>query len=765
MKYLILLMLTALAPDFVAQETCAFSLTGTVKDEHDERALPFSEVRVLERPIGFVANQNGVFIVENLCVGEFTAVVSHIGCDPDTISFIVNSDTAVVFYLEHHAQLLKTLTIEAKQPHKDIAARVELSEEDLSRNAGEGLADMLDDLQGMQVLNTGSNISKPMLHGMHSNRLVIMSDNAKLQGQQWGSEHAPELDPMTVERLEVVQGASSLRYGTEAMAGAIIAHSSDISKQRKLNGSLQSGFSSNGQKGAASASIQGALFKKLPLFFSIQGSAINAGDLRAPDYYLENTGKKEWNGGGRLLWKGKNYGIDLHYKLLSTELGILSYSHIGNLSDLQRAIDAPEPLNSSVSFERALSSPRQLVQHELTSAKIYWKPNLKNEFQLNVSRQYNLRQEFDRSTFSDPLVADLQYEITTYQADVQFEDRISSNYKYEIGIASETQANTYTGRFFIPNFRNYSGGLFTIHHWNVGAWELEGGVRYDYKWQQAFMYRQNELYTPVEVFDGLSWNFGISHEWKKWVAMFNAGRAWRSPSINELYSAGLHHGIAAVEFGDETLEEERMTSLTLSVSGNDIKVFGIGIDFNATGYTYFIDNYIYLQPTLPATLTIRGAFPTFNFTSTNAFFRGIDANARLMPLERLDVLFGVELVMGNDLNSTEYLVFIPPNQFDSKMNFKFWNKGHATHKLGVSWAYTTRQNRVPAGVDYAPSPDGFALIGAEISGNFIIFNQRPQYSFRAENALNTSYRSYLNRLRYYADEPGRNFIITLKIPF
>ncbi len=765
MKYIFMLVLIALAPDFLAQETCVFTLTGTVKDEHDDSVLPFSEIRLLNTPIGTVANENGGFVIRNLCTSQFKAVISHIGCDPDTISFSLEGDTALTFYLEHHAELLKALTIEAKQPHKDIASRVELNERDLASNSGEGLADLLDDLQGMQMLNTGSNISKPVIHGMHSNRLVIMSDNTKLQGQQWGSEHAPELDPMSVQRLEVVQGASSLRYGTEAMAGAVIAHSADITKERKLNGSLQTGFSTNGQKGLASVALQGALLKKAPLFFRVQGSAINAGDLKAPDYYLLNTGKKEWNGSGRLLWKGENFGIDIQYKLLSTELGILSYSHIGNLSDLEKAINSAEPLNPSDSFSRTMNSPRQAVQHELTSARAYWKANLRNELQLNVSRQYNKRQEFDRSIFSDLQVADLQYEITTYQADIQYEDRIRSNYKYEIGIASETQANTYTGRFFIPNFRNYTVGLFTIHHLNFGAWELEGGVRYDYKWQEAFMYRQNELYSPIRTFDGISSNIGVSREWKKWVAMFNAGRAWRSPSINELYSEGLHHGVAAVEFGVETLDEERMTSATVAISGNAIELFGIAMDVNATAYAYYINNYIYLLPTLPSTLTIRGAFPTFNYTSTDAFFRGLDANVRIMPHKNLDVIFGAEIVRASDPNSEADLVFIPPNRFDGRVNFSFWKKKPATHQIGVSVAYTARQNRVPDGVDYAPSPNDFILFGGEISGDFIIFNKRPHYSFRVENALNASYRSYLNRLRYYADEPGQNFILTLKIPF
>lgn len=764
MKLFLLLLLLAIAPELLAQESCAFVLTGQVIDEHDDGVLAYSELKIIHTSNGVVADKNGKFKFDNLCRGNLTLIISHIGCTPDTVKLTVKSDTNVIFYLEHHAELLKTLDVEAKRPHKDIASRDELTARDLAQNAGDGLAGLLDDMQGMQTLNTGGNISKPMIHGMHSNRLVIMSDNTKLQGQQWGSEHAPEVDPFSVERIEVVHGASSLRYGTEAMAGAIIAHSADISKERTLNGAVQSGISSNGQRGALSARINGAFFKRLPLFFSLQGSAINAGDLKAPNYYLLNTGQREVNGSGRLLWKGKNYGVDVQYKLLTTQLGILSYAHVGNLTDLEQIIERGQPLSPSTAFNRSINSPRQFIQHELSSAKLYWKPSLRNEWRLNVSRQFNLRQEFDQSIFSDADVADLQYEITTYQMDLLFEERVSSNYKYEVGIAGETQANTYTGRFFIPNFRNYTAGLFTIHHLNVGAWEVEAGVRYDYRWQQAFMYQQNELYSPIRSFSGFSWNAGVSHEWKRWEAMFNVGRAWRPPAINELYSGGLHHGVAAVEFGDESLREERMTSATLAIAAESFSIAGIPVEFNASTYVYWIENFIYLMPVLPPTLTIRGAFPTFNYASTNALFRGVDARLKLMPAKKVDLTFGAELVRADDVELDQPLIFIPPDRFDMEVNFIFWQR-ETTHKVGLSAAYTSRQNRVPVNSDYALPPDAFGLLGAQIQGEMHVFNTKPLYSFRIENALNSSYRSYLNRLRYYAAEQGRNFILTLKIPF
>ncbi|MDA7837031.1 TonB-dependent receptor [Salibacteraceae bacterium] len=764
MKYFLMLLLSAVASPIFTQEICNLTLTGHVIDEHDGAVLSFSEIRLLNDQRATVADQDGTFKFDKLCSGTLDLVINHIGCEPDTLHIELFSDLEMEFLLEHHSEMLEILTVEAKRPHKDIAQRVEVDKEKLDLNRGVSLASLLDESQGIQSLNTGGNISKPVIHGMHSNRVVIMSDNTKLQGQQWGSEHAPEIDPLSVASLEVIQGASGLRYGPEAIGGVVIAKKSELGKIRKLNGKLKSSISSNGRQGMLSGELQGALTKKLPLFFRAQLSGTKAGDLKAPDYYLKNTGKEEFSGSGQLSWIKEKYGVDIQYSQIQTQLGILSYSHIGNLSDLEQVIESGVPQNISDSFSYSISAPNQSVIHEITSARFFWKPKLESKVEFNISRQYNLRQEFDVSTFSDPSIPDLQYEITTHQADLHYEHRTRGNYKLEFGIASETQANTYEGRFFIPNFRNYQGGVYTIHHLNIGSWEFEGGARYDYKWQQAFMYQDDDLYSPVRTFDGLSWNIGVSKEIKKITLMMSFGRAWRAPSINELYSSGLHHGAAAIEFGDESIGSEVVHSGSVSLSTNKLSIFNIPTEVNASIFAYLFDSYIYLRPAQPPTLTIRGAFPTFYYSSVDAWFRGIDASIKLYPTSKLNIFLGVESIRANEINNGEYIINIPADRADASVEYSLWERKWS-HKISFHSSFTRQQTRFPIGVDYTDPPVGYVLLGGRLSGALPIASNQLQYSFGVENASNQSYRSYLNRLRYYAVEPGINFILTLQFKF
>ena len=764
MKYFLLLSLYATAPSLFAQAKCNLTLIGHVIDEHDGAVLSYSEIRLLNTFSTTVADYEGAFKFENLCSGSMQLVISHVGCEPDTVYAEVVDDVEMDFFLEHHSEMLNVLDIEAKRPHKDVARRAEVDKEKLDLNRGVSLARLLDESQGVQSLNTGGNISKPVIHGMHSNRVVIMSDNTKLQGQQWGSEHAPEIDPLSVSSLEVIQGASGLRYGPEAIGGVVIAKKSELGQIRKLNGKLKSSVSTNGRQGMFSGELQGALTKKLPLFFRAQLSGTKAGDLKALDYYLKNTGKEELSGSGQLSWIKQKYGIDIQYSQIQTQLGILSYSHIGNLTDLERVIESGVPQNLSSTFNYLIAAPNQSIVHEISSARFFWKPKLESKVELNVSRQYNLRQEYDFSTFSDPTIPDLQYEITTYQADLHYERRMSSNYKLEFGIVSETQANTYEGRFFIPNFRNYQGGVYNIHHINIGTWEFEGGARYDYKWQQAFMYRDDELYSPVQTFDGLSWNLGVSKEIDKITLMMSFGRAWRVPSINELFSSGLHHGAAAIEFGDESIDSEVVHSGSFSLISERMSILDLPIQFNASVFAYLFDGYIYLRPFESPVLTIRGAFPTFYYSSVDALFRGVDASINLYPTKKLKVFLGFESVRANEISNGEYIINIPADRADASVQFCLWDRNWS-HNISFHSSFTRQQARFPIDVDYTNPPLGYVLLGSRLSGAWPIAANQLQYSFGVENAANQSYRSYLNRLRYYADEPGINFILTLQFKF
>ena len=118
----------------------------------------------------------------------------------------------------------------------------------------------------------------------------------------------------------------------------------------------------------------------------------------------------------------------------------------------------------------------------------------------------------------------------------------------------------------------------------------------------------------------------------------------------------------------------------------------------------------------------------------------------------------------NEIYNGEFIINISADRADASVEYSLWERKWS-HKISVHSSFTRQQTRFPKGVDYTNPPTGYVLLGGRFSGVLPIATNQLQYSFGVENATNQSYRSYLNRLRYYADEPGINFILTLQFKF
>ena len=67
------------------------------------------------------------------------------------------------------------------------------------------ISDALQEVSGVRFLRTGASIAKPLINGMHSNRVSIINDDCKQEGQQWGREHARLMvDPCSLIKMEIL---------------------------------------------------------------------------------------------------------------------------------------------------------------------------------------------------------------------------------------------------------------------------------------------------------------------------------------------------------------------------------------------------------------------------------------------------------------------------------------------------------------------------------------------------------------------------------
>ena len=759
---------TGLSQEDSLDTHCNYTLSGHITDPDNNESLAYAVIIIKELQRSQVAGEDGQYMFKGLCKGTYTVVCKHIGCEPVEAKVKVTKNTTKNFRLPHsYYEIGKTVIAVKKPKEENTQASTEIKAKELFQTRGLSLGESLKEVPGVNSMNTGSSISKPVIHGLHSNRVLILNNGIRQEGQQWGAEHAPEVDPLIADKLTVVKGANSVQYGSDAIAGVILVEPKPLRKKTGTAGELTlSGFSNNRQF-TGSGMLEGNLEKWQPFSWRIQGTYKHAGNAKTPDYYLKNTGFREWNFSATAGYQKERYGTELFYSRFNTNLGIFSASHIGNLTDLKRAFEAEEPLEKA-DFTYKIDRPFQHVSHQLLKSKSHIKTGNLGKLNFVYALQHNLRQEYDKhKPRNDSLAAlnfpELHYEITTHTADLFWEHRRFRGLKGKIGISGITQSNTYEGRMFIPNFYNYSGGIFWIERWKKNKLELEGGLRYDYRWQQVSMWENGEIISPEFPYSNLSGTAGsILNISKNLDWRMNFGTAWRPPLVNELFSNGLHHGAAAIEIGDRDLVPEKAYNFITTIHYHDDKHINSEISF----YHNIIDNFIYLEPYPAPVLTIRGAFPAFYYKQANTTFTGIDYVLDYKITSRWVLTSKGSVLRARNKTINNYLVMMPADRFENSLQFNFRDYNSVTGAyISLSAANVLKQTRIPENSDFVEPPDGYMLLNLQSGLTWKTNKQDIEIGFEIKNLFNTSYRDYLNRFRYFADETGRNFILRIKVPF
>ncbi|MBP6183911.1 MAG: TonB-dependent receptor [Saprospiraceae bacterium] len=757
----VVLALIVLFPLFSWGQDCQITLQGKVLDEHDQTPLEFSSVFLLESGKGVLADSTGYYRMDGLCPGRYTLIASHVGCDPVEIQINLTSDTTIDLFPEHHIELLETVVTTAfKVSEAPSQTRSELSGLGLERLQGRSLAQMLSGISGVNVVRTGPGIGKPMIHGLYGNRILIVQNDVRQEGQQWGIDHAPEIDPTVAGKLTVIKGAEGVRYGPDALGGVILVTPDPLPRSAGIQGTFLSEAQSNGWGGKLATTIQGGMTRP-GWGWRTTGSIKVLGDATSPRYMLTNTGVREAGLSAQVGFTGNKTTFDVYYSLYRGQFGILRAAHIGNLTDLEAAIESSEPWYQRP-FGYGLGSPRQDVVHHL--AKVEASRQLSHMWTIKgrYSVQYDERKEYDVRRGDDSDRPALDMVIISQQADALLEHRSWRHLKGTFGTSLQYQTNyniAGTGiRPLIPNYITTTAAAYGIERYVRENYELEAGLRLDYRYQEISRYNDlNVLESPSREFTNVNFSLGGLYRFgQRWTAVLNAGTAFRAPGVNELYSQGLHHATASIEKGDDRLTLEKGLK-TVGTIGYKSEKF----DFDLSAYANLINGYIYLNPDEEYALTIRGAFPVFQYEQTDVLIYGTDVSVRYALLENLQYTGQASLLWAEDHGSDQALFGMPPMQFRHNLTYRLNIGGYwQLLEADIGARQVLRQYRAPA-YDYAEAPPAYFLFSTALTAAY----RNKRFILGVDNLLNTAYRDYLDRLRYFADGPGRNVYFKFNLQF
>lgn len=749
-----------------AQE-CNLSLEGRVRDRDNSEELGFAYIKLVQLEKTIQCDEAGKFRFDGLCAGTYQLLVQHLGCIDSLFTVEVRSSRKIVLRMPHlHNQLQAVEIISQHQDMLPTQNHQVLDAKALDRSRGLPLGEQLKQLNGVNTFNSGPSIVKPMLNGMQGYRILILNNGVRLEGQQWGSDHAPEIDPYLAEQISVVRGAAAVRYGSDAIGGVILIEPPALPDTPSVSGEWSSALFSNGRGAASALRLQGN-FEKLKAFsWQLQGSLRRSGDMKTPEYYLKNTGLSEANFSYRLKYHTKRVGFDLYYSQFNSRVGIFSNAHVGNLSDLQAAFNRNKPLDSLAEFSYTINRAYQQLGHEIIKASADLHTGLRSRVYLNYAIQFNVREEYDKDQAKNDSIAALnlpqaEYRLSTQSAEIIWEHDYIKGFRGKYGIQGMLQENRCFQRWFIPNYNAQNIGLFALERRIWPRLEAEAGLRYDLRFLQSYYYKNNQLQEPKRQFENLSINSGILYKpFRSLQIRLNLSSGWRAPSVNELYSDGLHHGIGAIERGDPDLQHEQCYSV---IGGLSYSRKHTRIEWNA--YYYDFENFIYYQPSGKAELTIRGAFPVFLYKQNDARISGTDLRFEQDLLPFLSFSFSGAMVRGYNTELDQHLLYMPADRFQIALAYKPRNREHFKDVfIEPQFQYVAEQTRTQAGVDYAEPPEAYALFGIQVGSCFLLGRQPIYLNLSVNNMMNSIYRDYLDRFRYYNDALGSNYTIRIRLP-
>lgn len=744
-------------------------LSGHVEDADTKDKLPGAVVTIRESGQQMITDEKGDFRFTNLCAGEYTLSITHISCDSIERRIQVSKNIHIDFFLPHARRTLGEVVVEAQKGIPNTGFKKELSIKQMEEVKGLSLAEALSRINGVTMLQTGSTISKPVIHGLHSSRILTINNGVRQEGQQWGNEHAPEIDPFIADKLIVIKGVDELKYGSDAIGGVILVEPRPLRSVSGYAAEFNTAYFTNNRQYVVSGVWEQQL-KKLPSFrYRIQGTFKKGANAATPDYRLNNTGSEERNFSITAGWKKERFNAELFYSQFATKLGIFIGSHIGNLTDLLKAIESPKPDDAFLGQNSyKIGRPYQEVSHRLVKLKSgFYKGE--HKFNLQIGGQFNNRREFDIVRSSSNTRPQLDLSIFTISEDLSWEHPKTNNFNGVVGVSAMQQDNSYGGRYFIPNYFSYSFGAYAIEKWTKHKWELQAGIRYDNKTIKTNRLKYNGDTINYDFnFSTLASSFNVIYKLAEgWRTNLSFSLASRAPYVNELLSDGIHHGTATYEKGDINLETEKSFNVSGGITYQNKKK---SLILDVLLYANSIRDFIYQQPRPDSpVLTIAGAFPLIEYQQTNALLSGADFSALVKPWKNLEWQSKVSLLYARNTRMNDWLILMPANRFSNEITYNFpEGKRFSASYISVEFQNVMRQQNTPDETngkqDYKAPPPGYHLLNLNASTTISIGGQLITVSVGVRNALNTVYRDYLNSMRYFADEMGRNTSIRLKIP-
>ena len=607
----------------------------------------------------------------------------------------------------------------------------------LKATAATNIIDAISHQPGVSELTTGGSISKPIIRGLGYNRVVVMSEGVRQEGQQWGDEHGVEVDGSSVYSVEILKGPASLMYGSDAMAGVVILHAQPTLPEGEIHANVSTEYQTNNGLFNYNLSIAGN--QKGFVWDAHYSDKMAHAYKNKYDGYVPGSQFRE-RAGRLMLGTNQSWG---HSRLIWT-----AYHLTPSIVEGERDPETGElECNSDDVKTYSKALPFQQVKHY----KLVW------------------------------------------DNDLRYVTNENNGWKFSTGIGGMYQKSVNEGEeYLIPDSRLFDFGIYATATKTLGEkWTLNGGVRYDHRRLHGYeLIEDGDLrFTDfIHRFNGLTGSVGaVCNINEHFNLRLNLARGFRTPNISELASNGVHEGSLRYEIGNQNLKAEYSLQADL------------GLDFNSNYvsaqlalFANRIDNYIFTHRVLEV---IDPDYLTYAYTQGDARLLGFEAGIDFHPIHSIHFSNTFSYVNAQQLHAsddTKYLPFTPAPHWTSELKWELFHHSHntvnhhhtsdAAHRSPLNNLYFAvgldcymKQSNIYSADDTETETPGYALLSLSAGTDIQVKGKKiAELYITADNLLDKAYQNHLSRLKYTdinvvtgrqgVFNMGRNITFKLVIP-
>ena len=622
-----------------------------------------------------------------------------------------------------------------------------LSGNDLVLRRGSTLGETLDGLPGLSSSYFGPNANRPMIRGQDGDRIRVLSNSGvPLDASALSYDHAVPIDPLVIERIEVLRGPAALLYGGSAVGGVVNAIDNRIPKAaiEGVSGSAELRYGGPATERGAAALVESG---GKGFVVHADGSWRQTDDMKVPWYSrplegggservdtILNSASKSYGGalGGSMVWDQGYLGASVD--TYRSDYGVVAEPDVtidmvldkltlaGEVRDLGGAI-------SAVSGQWLFSD----YEHQELEGGGEVATTFKNR-----GSDLRLQAEHARLALGDGSLGGV------------------------FGLQAEDAEFSALGEeAFVPSNSTRQFAVFALEEWTLGDVKLSFGARVgharvasdgDAAGQAQFGPAQSRSFTPFSAALG-----GIHKLAPSWQVSGNLAYTERAPTFYELYANGLHVATGAYEEGNPDINIEKGTSLDVAIGWKDganrFKVGAFGSDFS---------NYIALLGTGQEVDADEGPVPVYQFSGVPARLYGLELEGSWRPLDKgqtLDLDGKLDLMRATNEASGQPLPRIAPTRVTLGLN---WSLGDWTARAEA--VYAAAQDRVPTD---NPATPAYTLVNLAASWALRVRGADGLLFLRLNNVGNElAYNATtIATVRPLAPLPGRGLMVGLRLNF